>query len=136
VPVERLRGHETAVLVDILCGRRSPDPLPQLTQAPQQLFLGGEPARDESGSAFGAVPAAEALDHGLRMDRRRLVFGELAHRRRAPEPAGALLQLAKDVLVRVALADSGLELRERLRVDARDRAVRALAGHGNQDRAR
>src|SRR5207302_10092606 len=44
------------------------------------------------------------------------------------------LQLGEDLLVRVALADAGLKLRQRLRVDCRDRPV-PLSGHANQLRA-
>ena len=89
--------------------------LPQLAQQAEQLVARREPARHEPGRALGGVPAAEVLDHGLRMDRRLRVGRELPHRRRAPEPLGARLQLLEDLLVRVALADARLERGERVR---------------------
>ena len=75
------------------------------------------------------------LDHGLRMDGRLGVRGELAHGRRAPEPLGAGDDLGHDLLVGVALADPGLELRELLRIDRGERPVARLLGHVNKCRA-
>src|SRR5262245_20251199 len=69
------------------------------------------------------------------MDRRLLVRGELLHRRGAPDALRAGLELAEDLLVRVTLADAGLELLECLRVDPRDRSIGAAPRHGNQNRA-
>jgi hypothetical protein len=63
------------------------------------------------------------MDAGLR------VAGELPHRRRAAEPFGAGGELGEDLLVRVALADAGLEGLERLPVDARERTVLGPARH-------
>jgi len=57
------------------------------------------------------------LDHGLRVDPRQGIGGELLHRRRPPEALGACRQLGDDLLVRVPLADPSLEGRKRLGVD-------------------
>src|SRR5262249_27618359 len=116
-------------------GGRAAEPLPQLAQAAQKLLLGREASRDEPRGALGAVPAAKALDHSLRMDRRLRIVGELAHRRRTAEAVGAGLGLAADVRVGVALADPRLELCKCLRVDPRDRSIRATTRHANQNRA-
>ena len=68
------------------------------------------------------------------MDARLGVGRELAHRRRTAEPLRAGAQLLEDLLVRVALADSGLEGRERVGVDLGDRPVGRLTGHAKKDR--
>ena len=65
------------------------------------------------------------MDVGLRVRR------ELAHRRRPAEPLRALPQLFEDLLVGVSLANSGLELRQRLRVDPCHRRVAAISGHAS-----
>src|SRR5205085_11413942 len=63
------------------------------------------------------------------------VLGELLHRRRAAETLRAVAELAQDLLVRVPLADAGLEFGECLRIDAGHGPVRATSRHGNQNRA-
>src|SRR5204863_45867 len=89
--------------------RATPSPpsarLPQAAQHADQLLTGREAARHEAGLALGGVPAAEVLDHGLRVHARAGVGGELPHRRGAPEPLRAVAQLGEDLLVGVALAD-------------------------------
>ena len=65
------------------------------------------------------------------MHRRLRVRGELAHRRRAAEPLGAVGQLRQDLLVRVPLPDPRLERRERLRIDACHRGVAAGSSHAS-----
>ena len=75
------------------------------------------------------------LDHRLRMHRRFRVGGELAHRRRTAEPLSGGAQLREDLLVRVALADPGLKLRELGRIDVRDRPEAPLLGHAKNGRA-
>src|SRR5205814_7950314 len=85
------------------------------------------------GVALGCVPAAEVLDHRLRMDRRERVRRELAHRRGTAEPVGARLQLVEDLLVGVALAQPRLELGQSGGVDAAAGSWRRLAGHDNKD---
>src|SRR6185503_1273979 len=107
----------------------------ELAQQPDELLACGEPARHESGLPLRRVPAAEVLDHGLWMDGRLRVRRELAHRRRAAEPLGAFTQLREDLIVRVALADSGLKRGKRVGVDLRDRPVGRLPGHDKKDRA-
>ena len=59
------------------------------------------------------------------------VRGELAHRRRASKPLGARRQLSEDLLVRVALADAGLERCKCFRIDACHRRVAARSSHAN-----
>ena len=61
--------------------------------------------------------------------------GELAHGGRAPQSLGAGDDLRHDLLVGVALADPGLELRELLRIDRGERPVAGLLGHVNKCRA-
>jgi hypothetical protein len=117
------------VLVDVARGRRPPERLPQLAQQAEQLLARGEAARDEAGEPLRAVPAAEVLDHGLRVHRRLRIGGELAHRRRAAQPHGAGGELAQDLIVGIPLADPSLEIGERLAVDVGDRAVDGLSRH-------
>src|SRR5262249_21012993 len=135
VPVQGLRRHEAAVRVDVLPAGDSPELLPQLAQAPEELLLRRETARNEPGGALGPVPGAEPLDHGLRMDGRQLVARKLAHRRRSPQALRAGAELVDDLLVRVALADASLKSCERLPVDPLNGSVRASTCHGNQNRA-
>ena len=128
MPVEGLGGHEPAVGVEILgCGRAA-EQIAELAEGAEQLILGCKPPRHQSGETFGPVPAAEMLDHRLRVHRRLLVGGELAHGRRPSESLRARAELGQDLLVRVPLADSGLECRERLGIDARKRPI-GLTGH-------
>ena len=135
MPVERLGREPPLVLVDVARGRRAPELVPQLPQQPEQLVPGGEPPRNEPGCALGDVPGAEVLDHRLRVHRRLDIAGELAHRRRLAQPVGAGAQLGEDLLVRIPLADSGLELRELSRVDRGNRPEARLLGHANNGRA-
>src|SRR6185312_10328786 len=106
-PVERLRREAALVLIDVARSRRPAELLTERAQRAEQLLPGGEPARDEPGRALRGVPRAEVLDHRLRVHRGLLVRGELAHRGRASEPLGAGHDLRHDLLVRVALADTG-----------------------------
>src|SRR4029453_10503586 len=89
VPVERLRGHRAAMVVEVPCARGVAELLPQLAQQAEQLLPRRDPARDESGGSLCGVPAAEVLDHRLRVNGGLRVTRELAHRRSGPEPAGA-----------------------------------------------
>ena len=75
------------------------------------------------------------LDHRLGMYRGLGVRCEFAHRRRSAEPFGARDDLGHDLLVRVPLADTGLELRELPRIDRGERPVAGLLGHVNKCRA-
>src|SRR5581483_1111123 len=114
VPVERFRREPALVLVDVPRRRRPAELVAQLAEQAEQLLARREAPRDETGRALGRVPRAEVLDHGLWMDSGLRVGGELPHRRRAPEPFRAGGDLGDDLLVRVALADAGLELRQLL----------------------
>ena len=109
MPVERLRRHPAAPLVDVPRGRHPAELLAELAQHVEQLLARREPPRHEPGRALRGVPGAEVLDHGLRMhlrlpDRRRTPSSSATGRvaRRAP-------QLREDLLVGVALADRRLE---------------------------
>src|SRR4029077_11244906 len=135
VPVERLRRHRAAAGGEGLRGWGAAEVLPQVAQQPDELLTRREAARDEPGLALRRVPAPEVLDHRLGMHARLRVGGELTHRRRTSQPLRARAQLLKDLGVRVALTDSGLEGRERVGVDLRDRPERRLAGHAKKDRA-
>ena len=111
VPVERLRRQRAP------CARRcrarsaaGRAPSPSVRSRPSSSSRVAKRRGTRPGGALRGVPGAEVLDHGLRMDRGLRVGGELAHRRRAPEPLGARDDLRHDLLVRVALADTGLEL--------------------------
>ncbi len=117
------------MLVDVAGRGHATELLPELLEQRQQLLAGRKAPRYEPGLALRAIPAAEVLDHGLWVDGGLRIGGELAHRRRAPQPFGGLLQLRKDLLVRVALANPGLELGKRLSVDVGDRPIHGLAGH-------
>jgi hypothetical protein len=76
------------------------------------------------------------LDDGLRVDRRLRVGLELAHRRRAAQALRAGTQLLEDLLVRVALADSGLELGESSRINSSHSLRRpAFPGHAKKNRS-
>ena len=55
--------------------------LAELTQDAHELLPRRKPARDEPGGALCLVPAAEVLDHRLRVHRRLRIGGELTHRR-------------------------------------------------------
>src|SRR3954464_8820983 len=109
MPVKGLRRHRAAAGVDVLRRRDAAELGAEIAQKADQLLARGEPARDEAGRALRFVPAPEVLDHRLWMDGRLGVAGELPHRRRALQPPGAGSQLVEDLLVRVALADPGLE---------------------------
>ena len=123
------------MLVDVACGRRPAELLAERAEEAEQLLTRREAARHEAGGALRGVPGAEVLDHRLRMDRRLRVRRELAHGGRAPEPLGAGEDLRHDLLVGVALADPGLELRELLRIDRGERPIAGLLGHVNKCRA-
>src|SRR5205085_614879 len=110
VPVERLGRQLAAVLVDVTGRGHTTELLPELLEQRQQLLAGRKAPRYEPGLALRAIPAAEVLDHGLWVDGGLRIGGELPHRRRAPQPFSGLLQLCEDLLVRVALANPGLEL--------------------------
>jgi len=136
VPVKRLRRHRRSVLVEVAGRRRAAEPLPELAQKPHELVRTREAAWHEARSALRLVPAPEVLDNGLRVDRAAGILLELPHRRRALEPLCAAGELREDLLVRVAPANSRLELGQRLPVDARERAERGrFPGHGNNNRA-
>ena len=117
------------MLVDVARGGHAAEVAAELFEQREQLLACREASRHQAGLPFGPVPAAEVLDHRLRMDGGLRVAGELPHRGRASQPLGGLLQLGEDLLVAVALPDSGLELGQRLAVDIRHRAVDGLAGH-------
>src|SRR3954465_1284210 len=135
MPVERLRRHRAPAGIEVLRGRHAAEVLPQVAQQPDELLTRREAARDQPGLALRRVPAPEVLDHGLWVHARLGVGGELTQRRRTSQPRRPRAQLLKDLGVRVALADSGLERRERAGVDLRDRPERRLAGHAKKDRA-
>jgi len=134
VPVERLRRHRVAVLVEVLRGRRPSELVPQLAEKADQVGRLREAARNEARLALRLVPASEVLDNRLRVHARLGVRLELAHRRRASQALGRGAQLPEDLLVRVALADSGLELRQRGRVDSPRRGA-AFLGHSKKNRS-
>jgi len=135
VPVEGLGGHRSAVLVQILRRRGPSELVAQLAEEPDQVGRLGEAARDEPGLALGLVPALEMLDDRLRVHGRLGVVLEFAHRRRTPQALGRGAQLLEDLLVGVALADSGLERGERSRIDAPHRPWGpAFLGHGKKNR--
>ena len=117
------------MLVDVACGRRPAEFVSERLQEAEELVTGREPSRDEAGRALRRVPRAEVLDHRLWMDCGLGVGGELAHRRRAPEPLGAGGDLRHDLLVRVALADPALKFRQLLRIDRGNCPVAGLFGH-------
>src|SRR5262249_40618871 len=94
-----------------------------------------EPPRHEPGLSLRSVPAPEVLDHGLRVDGRERVGGELPHRRRPAEPARAGLELFENLSVAVALAQARLELGQDVRVDPARGRRSGFPGHGNKDRA-
>ena len=119
--------------VEVTRRRRPAQLVPELTQQTYELRARREAARDKPCVALGRVPAAEVLDHRLRMDGRERVRRELPHRRRAAEPVGARLQLVEDLLVRVALAQPRLELGQSGGVDAAAGSWRRLARHDNKD---
>src|SRR5205823_6678173 len=98
------------------------------------LLAAREPTRDEPGRALRPVPAAEVLDHRLRVHGCLRVGGELAHRRRAVQPLRAGAELGEDLIVGVPLTDTRLERGQGLRVDAGEGPVR-LPGHVNKDRS-
>ena len=123
------------MLVDVARGGRPAELLAQRPQEAQQLLAGRKPPRDEPGCPLRRVPRAEVLDHGLGMYGRLGIRSELPHGRRAPEPFGAGDDLGHDLLVRVALADTGLELRKLLRIDRGERTVAGLSDHVNKCRA-
>ena len=68
--------------------RRPTELLAELRQQPEQLLACRKPAWHEPSFPLGGVPAAEMLDHGLRVDAGFRVGRELAHRRRTSEPLG------------------------------------------------
>ena len=123
------------MLVDVARRRRPAELLAEGAQQAEQLVARGEAARNEAGGALGRVPRAEVLDHRLRMHCRLRIRGELPHRGRAAEAFGAGDDLRHDLLVGVPLADTGLELRELLRIDRRERPVAGLLRHVNKCRA-
>src|SRR6266545_3298172 len=99
MPVEGLRRHRAAPRIEVFGRRYAAELLPQLAQEPDELLAGCETPRHEPGLPLGSVPAAEVLDHGLRMDHRLLIGRELPHRRRAAEPLSGCAQLGEDLLV-------------------------------------
>jgi hypothetical protein len=103
--------------------------LAQVAEPAQQLLPGREAPWHEPCLALCRVPTAEVLDHRLRMHGRLGVRCELPHRRRAPKALGAGRELREDLLVRVALADTRLERRQRFRIDACHRRVAAGPSH-------
>src|SRR5439155_4258446 len=117
VPGERLRRQRALALVEVARRRWMAQLFAQALQELQQLLAGRKPTWDEPRLPLRGVPAAEVLDHRLRMDGRLRIGRELPHRRRAAEPLGALLQLGEDLLVGVALAQACLELGQSGRVD-------------------
>ena len=73
MPVERLRRHRAATLVEILCRRRPPQLLAEAAQEPDQLLPGREPPRHEPGAretAFveggGLTLHVDGAQHDLR----------------------------------------------------------------------
>ena len=68
------------MLVDVLGRRHAADLIAEQPQALQELCLRRKTAGDETGLALRGVPAAEALDHRLRVDGRSVVTFELTHR--------------------------------------------------------
>ena len=117
------------MLVDVPRRGHAAELLPQLLEERQQFLPRGEAPRHQPGLPLRAITATEVLDHRLRMHSRFWVGRELPHRRRAPQPFRGLHQLGEDLVVGVALADSGLELGEGLAIDIGDCAVDGLAHH-------
>ena len=74
---------------------RAPELLAERAQAAQQLLPRRKPPRNEPRLPLGRVPAAEVLDHRLRMHGRLRVCRELPHRRRTPKPLGTRRQLVR-----------------------------------------
>jgi len=81
VPIEGLRGHRAAVLVEVPGRGRPLEPLPQFAQELEQLISGREASRNEPGGPLRRIPAPEVLDYRLRVHHGLLVGRELAHRR-------------------------------------------------------
>src|SRR4029077_14061910 len=100
-----------------------------------ELLACRESPRHETRGALRSGPRAEVLDHGLRMHVGLGVGSGIARRRRASEACGTRGDLGHDLLVRVALADPALELRQLLRIDRGDCPVAGLLGHANKCRA-
>ena len=137
MPVERRRRHRAAPRADVLrasaCGRapRRAGAAASTSSSRVANRRGIRPGR-----ALGGVPRAEVLDHRLRVHPRLRVGGELLHRRRAAEPrppsrAARRGSARPSSGVRIA----GLELRERRRVDLRDRPIAASAAITNNGRS-
>jgi len=101
----------------------------------EEFLARREPAGDEPRCSFRGIPAPEVLDHRLWVHGSLGVGGELPHGRRPPQALGRSLKLLDDLLVGVALADSRLELRERITVDRGEKLARIAAGHGKKCRA-
>src|SRR5207302_7556999 len=108
VPVERLRRHRAPTVVEILRGRDAAELVAEVAQDTDELTAGREPPWNKPRGTLGLVPAAEVLDHRLRVDGRLRIRRELAHRRRAPQPIRARPELLENLLVGVALADARL----------------------------
>jgi hypothetical protein len=120
--------HRGAVALEIGARGRPAEFVAERAQLVEELFASREAACGQPRSALGGVPAAEALDHRLRMDTGTRIALELAHRRRAAEPLGAALERGKNLVVRVAASHAGPEVGEIGGVDlqggltAKDRA--------------
>jgi hypothetical protein len=104
--------HRGPVALEIGARGRPAELVAERPELVQELFPSREAACGQSRAALGRVPAAEALDHGLRMDVRARIALELAHRRGAAQPCGARLELGENVGVRVAATHAGSEVGE------------------------
>jgi hypothetical protein len=102
VPVEGLRGHPGAALVEVPPGRGPAELVAEPAELVQKLCPRREAARQQAGPALRRVPGAEALDERLWMHRRLGVAGEVAHGRRVPEALGAGGELGQEPGVGVA----------------------------------
>ena len=91
VPVKRLGVHRGAMALEVSPGRRPAELLPQVPELVEELLARGKAPGPQARLAFSRIPAAEPLDHGLRMDVHAAIAFELAHRRRASEAFRALL---------------------------------------------
>src|SRR5438552_1388561 len=126
MPVQRLRGQQASVGVDVLRCWYAAEPLTEFTQEREQLLSRCEASRYEPCLPFRRVPAAEVLDHRLGMHGGLRIVGELAHRRRAPQPFGTRFQLGEDLIVGIALPNTLLERGQRVAIDTCDCAVDPL----------
>ena len=107
VPEQRLRRHRALARIQVARRRRPPEPGAERLQLAESSSRVAKRRGTRPASPLRGVPAAEVLDHRLRVHGRLRVGGELPHRRGPPQPGGAVAQLLQDRVIRVALANAG-----------------------------